>query len=93
MGEKSRGGDDDTGPSREESGMVPAICRALLGLAWLPADGELVRGAHKQKQSSPTRPQGRCLFMCRKKGGTNSVAEKEMGDTGGERECEGGKEN
>lgn len=47
--------------------MVPAICLALLGLAGLPADGELVRGARKQRQSSPTRPQGHCLFMCRKK--------------------------
>lgn len=64
---------------------MPTICRALLGLAWLPADGELVRGAHKQKQSPPTHPQGCCLFMCRKNGGTNSVAEKKMGDTGGER--------
>lgn len=80
-----RGRDDDTGPSREESETVPTICHALLGLAWLPADGELVRGAHKQKQTSPTHPQGRCLFMCRKNGGTNSVAEKKMGDTGGER--------
>lgn len=64
--------------------MVPAICLALLGLAGLPADGELVRGARKQRQSSPTRPQGHCLFMCRKKGGTYSVAEKKKGD--GEKE-------
>lgn len=62
--------------------MVPAICLALLGLAGLPADGELVRGAHKQRQSSPTHPQGHCLFMCRKKGGTYSVAEKRKGDRG-----------
>lgn len=68
------------GPTREESGMVPAICLALLGLAGLPADGELVRGAHKQRQSSPTRPQGHCLFMCRKKGGTYSAAEKWKGE-------------
>lgn len=61
--------------------MVPAICLALLGLAGLPADGELVRGARKQRQSSPTRPQGHCLF---KKGGTYSVAEKKKGD--GEKE-------
>lgn len=70
------------GPTREESGMVPAIC--LLGLAGLPADGELVRGAHKQRQSSPTRPQGHCLFMCSKKGGTYSVAEKSKGEERGE---------
>ena len=78
------------GPTREESGMVPAICLALLGLAWLPADGELVRGAHKQRQSSPTHPQGHCLFMCRKKGGTHSTAEKRKGDR--EREGEGKKQ-
>lgn len=72
------------GPTREESGMVPAICLALLGLAGLPADGELVRGAHKQRQSSPTRPQGHCLFMCSKKGGTYSVAEKSKGEERGE---------
>lgn len=74
------------GATREESGRVPAICLALLGLAWLPADGELVRGAHKQRQSSPTHPQGHCLFMCRKKGGTYSVAKKGKGDRVKERE-------
>lgn len=73
------------GPTREESGILPAICLALLGLAWLPADGELVRGAHKQRQSSPTHPQGHCLFMCRKKGGTYSVTEKRKGDRERER--------
>lgn len=83
--EKLRGGGEDMGPTREESGMVPAICLALLGLAWLPADGELVRGAHKQRQSSPTHPQGHCLFMCRKKGGTYSVAEKRKGERERER--------
>lgn len=50
------------GPTREESGMMPAICLALLGLAWLPADGELVRGAHKQRQSSPN-PSPRALSV------------------------------
>lgn len=47
--------------------MVPAICLALLGLVLLPADRELVRGTHKQRQSSPTCPQGHCLFMCLRK--------------------------
>lgn len=74
------------GPTREESGMVPAICLALLGLAGLPADGELVRGAHKQRRSSSNRPQGHCLFMCRKKGGTHSVAEGSKGYRDRERE-------
>lgn len=55
------------GPTREGSGMVPAIYLALLGLVLLPADRELVRGAHKQRQSSPTYPQGHCLFMCLRK--------------------------
>lgn len=91
--EKLRGGGEAKGPTREESGMVPAICLALLGLAWLPADGELVRGAHKQRQSSPTHPQGHCLFMCRKKGGTHSVAGKRKGDRerGEKRELERGR--
>lgn len=62
-----QGGGEDTGPSREESGTVPAICLALLGLAGLPADGELVRGAHKQRQCSPAHPQGHCLFVWWKK--------------------------
>lgn len=84
-----RGGGEETGPTREESGMVPAICLALLGSAGLPADGELVRGAHKQRQSSPTHPQGHGLFICRKKKEeTYSLAEKRKGD--GERE-RGGK--
>lgn len=58
---------EDMGPAKEGSGMVPAICLALLGLVLLLADRELVRGAHKQRQSSPACPQGHCLFMCRKK--------------------------
>lgn len=82
-----RGEGEDMGPTRGVPGMVPAICLALLGLAWLPTDGELVRGAHKQRQSSTTHPQGHCLFMYRKKVGTYSVAEKRKDN----REREGGK--
>lgn len=76
---KLRGGGDDLsqlgGP-----GIVPAICLALLGLAWLPADGKLVREAHKQKQGSPSSPQGHCLFMRYKKGGKCSAGETGEGD-------------
>lgn len=66
---------EDMGPAKERSGMVPAICPALLGLVLLLADRELVRGAHKQRQSSPACPQGHCPFMRRKKGRTYSVTE------------------
>lgn len=78
-------GDEGMGVTREEagkSGRVPAICLALLGLAWRPADGELVRGAHKQRQSSPARPQGHCLFMCLKKVERIHCAEERKRDRG-----------
>lgn len=64
------------GPTGEASGMVPARCLALVGLVLLPADGELVRGANIQRQSSPTSPRKRCLFMSCRKGGTYSASEK-----------------
>lgn len=64
------GGGGDTGPTTEGFGIVPAICLAPVGLALLPADRKLVRGACKQRQSSPTCPQGQCLRV-EKKGGTN----------------------
>lgn len=65
------------GPTGKASGMVPVRCLVLVGLVLLPADGELVRGAHIERQSSPTSPQGRCLFMrsCRR-GGTCAAAAK-----------------
>lgn len=64
------------GPTGEASVMVPARCLALVGLVLLPADGVLVRGADIQRQSSPTSPQGRCLFMSYRKGATYSPPEK-----------------
>lgn len=63
-------------------GIVPAICLALLGLAWLPADGKLVREAYKQKHGSPFSPQGHCLFMRYKKGEKDSAGEMGEGDGG-----------
>lgn len=80
--------DKDLGPTGEASGMVPARCLALVGLVLLPADGELVRGTHIQRQSSPTKPQGRCLFMSYRKGGTYSAAEKK--ETRGKKENDRG---
>lgn len=46
--------------------MVPAICLALLGLAWLPADGELEVHTNKDRALQLI-PKGTvCLFAAKK---------------------------
>lgn len=84
------GGDGDTGPTTEGFGIVPAICLAPVGLALLPADRKLVRGACKQRQSSQQPVPKGTVFVLKKRGeqiqGT-VVEKKEERETKGIREA------